>query len=137
MEVNVGLSDLHSAVIAAGIPIDGVADLGGGQYRIDFKPEATNNQRTQAAAIASSFDMSPEAHGSRRTAAAKAAAKDCVSSSAAEMRLLRAAAKTELQYIMENRSKLNQLLTAAGIATLPLKTFNQFANDVKDVIDAE
>lgn len=48
---------LTEAIQAAGVPIDGVADLGSGNYRIDFQAEATQEQRTQAEAIATAFHV--------------------------------------------------------------------------------
>ena len=46
-------SDLHQALLNAGIPIDGVSSAG----RIDFKPEATQQQRDEAATILASYDQ--------------------------------------------------------------------------------
>ena len=40
-----------TAAISDVCPIDGVADLGDGQYRIDFRPEATEDQKAAALAI--------------------------------------------------------------------------------------
>jgi len=50
------IARLDSLIQAAGIPIFGVASLGGGQYRVDFKPEATVQQRLDAQAIVNAFD---------------------------------------------------------------------------------
>lgn len=49
------VSILHNKLIQAGIPIDGIAKENG-SYRIDFRPEATQNQRDQAIAIVAAFD---------------------------------------------------------------------------------
>src|SRR5215213_5991609 len=51
------LERLHS-LIAAVAPIDGVADAGPGQYRVDYRPEATAQQRSQGEAIVGAFDPS-------------------------------------------------------------------------------
>lgn len=48
------LSQLADA-IAAVAPIFGVADLGDGQYRIDFRPEATPEQQQDAWAVVANF----------------------------------------------------------------------------------
>jgi hypothetical protein len=44
-------TEITIAILDAGIPIHGVA-VDGSEYRIDFKPEATPEQRQQAADIA-------------------------------------------------------------------------------------
>ena len=44
------IEQLHAA-IAEVCPINGLADLGNGEYRIDFRPEATEEQRAAALAI--------------------------------------------------------------------------------------
>ena len=46
---------LYNELIAAGIPVDGCSSDG----RIDFKPEATPEQRQQAAAILAAHDPTP------------------------------------------------------------------------------
>lgn len=51
---------LH-ALLAAVCPIDGVSGSQGG-VRIDFRPEATAQQRADAQAVLASFDWSPSAH---------------------------------------------------------------------------
>lgn len=53
------LTQLHQA-IAQVAPIDGVARLQEGGHRIDFKVEATADQRSEAEAIAASFTPTPE-----------------------------------------------------------------------------
>lgn len=53
------LEKLHEA-IAQVCPIDGISDNGDGSYRIDFKDEATPEQRDEAMAIAASFVEAPE-----------------------------------------------------------------------------
>lgn len=45
---------VHAAIVAAGIPIDGVSVS---QHRIDFRPEATAQQQTQAYQIMDTFDF--------------------------------------------------------------------------------
>lgn len=45
---------------AAGIPIVGVSDLGGGEFRVDFAEEATQQQMDDAAAIVAAFDPAAE-----------------------------------------------------------------------------
>lgn len=45
---------ITEALIAADIPIDGVA-VDGQSYRIDYRPEATQEQREQAESIAASM----------------------------------------------------------------------------------
>lgn len=49
------VSFLDKQLRAASIPIDGIAKQNG-DYRIDFRPEATAEQRIQAAAIVAAFD---------------------------------------------------------------------------------
>ena len=51
--------DFHNALVAAGIPIDGVSGTGP-TCRIDFRPEATKAQRDQAAQILAAFDWTPQ-----------------------------------------------------------------------------
>lgn len=46
-------TQITEALIASDIPIDGVA-VDGQSYRIDYKPEATQEQREQAETIAQS-----------------------------------------------------------------------------------
>lgn len=41
--------------LSLGIPIEGIADLGNGEYRIDFKPEATEQQQQAAWAVLANF----------------------------------------------------------------------------------
>lgn len=48
------VNNIDSAVRSAGIPIDGVA-VDGQSYRIDYRPEATQEQREQAETIAQSM----------------------------------------------------------------------------------
>lgn len=52
------IADLHEAIAAAGIPIDGVSKTGQ-LVDVQFKPEATAEQRTQAAAIVAAWDWTP------------------------------------------------------------------------------
>lgn len=47
---------LDKKIRDAGIPIHGVTDNGDGTYRVDFKEEATAQQRSDAAAIVAGFD---------------------------------------------------------------------------------
>lgn len=47
------------------IPIDGVADNGDGTYRIDFRPEATDEQRAQAKSVIAGIDFVAEAEQQR------------------------------------------------------------------------
>lgn len=54
------LSRLH-ATVAAVCPIDGVSG-GPGGVRIDYRPEATPQQRAAADAVLAAFDWSPIAH---------------------------------------------------------------------------
>lgn len=49
------VSILDRKMREAGIPIDGVAEENG-NYRVDFKPEATQEQHNQAAVIVAAFD---------------------------------------------------------------------------------
>ena len=49
---------LHQQIAATGIPIVGVSGSGP-NVRIDFAPEATPQQRSQAAQIAAQFDWRP------------------------------------------------------------------------------
>lgn len=62
------LAALDEAIKAAGVPIDGVGRLLDGTVRIDFRPEATEQQRTQANAIAAGWDWSPAAAAAREDA---------------------------------------------------------------------
>ena len=48
-----------------GIPIDGVADNGDGTYRIDFRPEATEEQRNQADTVIAGLDFEAEVEQDR------------------------------------------------------------------------
>jgi hypothetical protein len=48
-------SILDKKIRSAGIPIDGISKENG-SYRIDFRPEATQQQRNTAAAIVAAFD---------------------------------------------------------------------------------
>lgn len=57
--LNNRLGDLHAALTAAGIPIDGVARLTDGSVRIDFQATATSQQKTDAAAMAAAWDWTP------------------------------------------------------------------------------
>jgi len=49
---------LHRAIVAAGIPLDGVSGEAG-NVRIDFRVEASPEQQAQAQQIANNFDWSP------------------------------------------------------------------------------
>lgn len=53
------LAALDEAIKAAGVPIYGVARLNNGTVRIDFRPEATDQQRLDAQAIADGWDWTP------------------------------------------------------------------------------
>lgn len=55
----VEILDLHKA-IAAVAPIDGVARLKDDAIRIDFKPEATEEQRRDAEAVANAWRWDAE-----------------------------------------------------------------------------
>lgn len=55
---------IHDALTAAGIPIDGVA-VGATGMRIDFRPEATAQQRQQAQTLAASVDVAPRKQADR------------------------------------------------------------------------
>jgi hypothetical protein len=52
------IADLHETIVAAGVPLDGVSKTGQ-LVDVQFKPEATAEQRQQAAAIVAAFDWSP------------------------------------------------------------------------------
>jgi len=66
---------LDTQIRDAGVPIDGVSDRGDGTYRVDFRPEATPAQRSQAAAIAAAFDPVAEQVALDALAAGKAAVR--------------------------------------------------------------
>lgn len=55
---------IHRALVAAGIPIDGVVNRNGTDagVTIQFRPEATPEQRIQAEAIADDVIAHPEAY---------------------------------------------------------------------------
>lgn len=53
------LEQLHDA-IARVCPIDGIADLGDGNYRIDFKPEATDQQQQAAWQALATYEPSEQ-----------------------------------------------------------------------------
>lgn len=57
------LGKFHKAVVAAGIPIDGVSDFGSGpiitRYTIQFRLEATQAQRQDAEQLKAAFDWRP------------------------------------------------------------------------------
>ncbi|HEY9737539.1 MAG TPA: hypothetical protein V6D06_14695 [Trichocoleus sp.] len=53
------IQQLHQA-LAAVAPIEGVAALANGSYRIDFAPSATTAQRDEAEALAQSWQPQPE-----------------------------------------------------------------------------
>lgn len=59
---------LDEAIKSAGVPIDGVARLRDGTVRIDFRPEATDQQKAAAQAIAAGWDWSPAADAAREEA---------------------------------------------------------------------
>lgn len=49
--MSVNTTKLHGELEGAGVPIFGCAELADGTVRIDFRPEATQAQRDQAASI--------------------------------------------------------------------------------------
>jgi hypothetical protein len=55
--MSVNVEKLHGELVAAGIPIHGCSDTT--PPRIDFKPEATQAQRDQGAAILAAHDPAP------------------------------------------------------------------------------
>mgnify|MGYP006285834319 CR=1 FL=1 len=50
------LSDLHG-LISKVCPIDGIADLGNGQFRIDYKEEATDSQKQAAQTVVNEWPL--------------------------------------------------------------------------------
>ena len=50
------LSDLHELIFKV-CPIDGVADLGNGQFRIDYKEEATESQKQAAQTVVNGWPL--------------------------------------------------------------------------------
>lgn len=67
------ISRLHAALVAAGIPIDGVAGVQG-NVRVDYQAAATGPQRTQGASIVAAFDWSVAADATFVAQQAKAQA---------------------------------------------------------------
>ena len=57
--VNDRLNRLTNAITAAGIPIDGISQASDGTLTVQYRAEATQAQRDQAAAMVASFDMRP------------------------------------------------------------------------------
>ena len=50
---------LHEYLVSCGIPIYGVSDHGGGDLRIHFKEEATEEERARAKVLLAGFDTRP------------------------------------------------------------------------------
>lgn len=75
---------LDAALKTAGIPIDGVSV--GESIRVDYRPEATQQQRSQAAAIVAGLDLRP-----RRPRSLPSIAADIAGLSAADRNRLVAA----------------------------------------------
>lgn len=67
------ISAFDEALRAAGIPIDGVSGVPGPSVRIDFRPEATREQRQQANDLAQAFDWSEPTPAQERRQKAKTA----------------------------------------------------------------
>lgn len=89
---------LHKALLAAGIPIDGVSIDRATQpptVRVVFKPEATDQQRTQAQAIIDAFDFRR-----RRPRSLAALAQDVTNLSAADRTRLQVAIAA--QFLQQN-----------------------------------
>jgi hypothetical protein len=66
------INDIDAAIRAV-CPIDGLAMNDGQVVRIDFRPEATPQQRADAQAVVDGFDYSPEGQAARDQAVADAA----------------------------------------------------------------
>lgn len=56
---SVKLDPLTFQLVASGAPIDGVTLLRDGSVRVDFRPEATDEQKAAAQSIVDAFDWTP------------------------------------------------------------------------------
>jgi hypothetical protein len=141
------VTDLDEAIKAAGVPIDGVARLNNGTVRIDFAAEATDEQRTQAQAIAAGWDWTPIP----ANVALRAAATKLLASQQHEVSpLMRAVLLTLLDELNAHAEKINAILTAvdgaanlaglktaiAAIADHPARTAAQMRTAILGKIDA-
>ena len=133
-------TDFHEALIAAGLPVVGVAGSGP-SCRLDFAEGATAEQQAQARAMAQAFDWAEPTEKQQKRRAAKAALRD------AEDRALiatRAGLRAIYQSLTETRTAVNQIraqLIAAGLPlTVPAlinRTWEQVLAAVEQQIDAE
>lgn len=140
---------LDQAIRAAGIPIDGVSGVQG-NIRIDFKPEATAQQRTDAQAIVAAFDWSAGAQTTWDNLQARSRAKELLASAEAYEKLTRAVVLITLDEINNLRSWIASFKTevaastnlanlqsrVAALPNMPARTITQLKTAIEAKIDA-
>ncbi len=145
------LSRLDDVIRSAGIPINGVSGITQETARVDFKAEATNQQRQQAAAILAGLDWTDA--GDASWLAGKAKARASAASKAGsdpDDRLIRAIAAELFNQDQAMALRINGLLSiltanqrnaiiANGFpaSALPARTMDDFIVAVKARIAAE
>lgn len=143
---------LDQTIREAGIPLDGIALVDPNSTppvtRIDYRPEATVQQRTDGNAIVDGWDWSQGAHDLYANGLQRTQALAFLESAEGTYKLLRAAfdvTRDELNILRQwNQSFKSEVAAAASLAdlknrvallpTLPDRTLLQFKNAVENKI---
>lgn len=139
-------SQIHDAIVLASIPIDGVSYSLATGVRIDFKEEATVEQRTAAQGIVDTWDFGEVATAAKEVLSLKTRAKALLDNNASDIeRVIVAIAslvRKQLNVLrkrdrdrnaaLQNAATLAAVKTAWGVANLP--SLDDFSLD--DVINA-
>ena len=133
-------TDFHTALLAAGLPVVGVAGSGP-TCRIDFAEGATEEQQAQARQMAQAFDWTEPTPAQLKRRAARAALRDADDRTLIAVRF---GLRVIYQSLTETRAAFNQIraqLIAAGLPlTVPAlinRTWDQALAAVEQQIDAE
>lgn len=142
---------LDQKLRAAGIPLDGVSPLPDGGWRVDLRPEATQQQIDQAAAIVADFDGSPAALDTWLTVQTRERAKAALDRQRSELEaLLRAvvlALVSELNTLRTRQRAQDAAIAGAGslaalksawaaLAPMPDRTGGQARTAIAALLDA-
>lgn len=132
-------SRIDSEIRSQGIPIHGVSGSQG-SIRIDFKPEATAQQRTNAQTIVDNFDWSPAAADASARTALLTASKGYLTDDTPDAKAMRNAFRVVMSSLIETRAKVNEVITKGNIpntTALPNRTWAQVVGATKNQIDTE
>lgn len=102
---------LHQALAAAGLPVVGVADLGDGNYRIDYDGTQTPTQVTAGQAVLAGLNLT-----NQLTLVERAAAQSLLTDPGTEGKALRAILLVVFNFEVATRTTVNQLVAAVNKA---------------------